>query len=224
MKKTILFVTLLMLSVITTNVPAQKNKPAAASDKPVTSTIQDADANFVPYSLQSDTLGEYKNGVSSVVSQIQAIGDWELDMLNSPLRRVRVNFGDPVAGSNPNNLAPPANASYQVRFLTQCSPSLQNLALNATQKCPLIIAVNVGADRYSIRFNSSAFPGTENPSWSCTSVLNGKCNGWRMQSLAADNSGKLSAQLLKITTSKGKTVNQDYGKYYFSFDVSLTNP
>lgn len=219
MKKQILLLTAAIMLAMSFNISAQRS-----ADKPVTSTIKDSDANLTPYRIQSDLNGAYSNGVASVVSRIQGIGDWELDMLNSPNRRVSVNFGDPVPNSNPGNLAPPASGWYQARFLTQCSPSLQNLALNTTQKCPLIIAVNVGTDRYSIRFNSVSFSGTENPSWVCTSASSGKCNGWRMQSLAADNSGKLKAQLLKITTSKGKTVNQDYGKYYFSFEVSLTNP
>ena len=219
MKKTILLLTIVAITVFAFNVIAQKT-----SDKPVTSTIQNFDANSMPYRLQSDNRGAYLNGTDSVVSRIQGIGDWELDMLTSPTRKVYVDFADPVPNTNPNNLAAPLSNYYQLRFLTQCSPSLQNLALNATQKCPLIVAVNVGADRYSIRFYEANFPGTENPTWICTSASNGKCNGWRMQSLAADNSGKLRAQLLKVTTSKGKTVNQDYGKYFFSFDISLTNP
>jgi len=219
MKRQILLLTTAIMLAMSFNVSAQKS-----ADKPVTSTIKDSDANFTPYRIQSDLNGAYINGINSVVSRIQGIGDWELDMLNSPNRQVYIDFGDPVPNSNPSNLAPPSNGWYPVRFLTQCSPGLQNLALNASQKCPLIIAVNVGTERYSIRFYSANFPGTENPSWICTSALSSKCNGWRMQSLAADNSGKLKAQLLKITTSKGKTVNQDYGKYYFSFEVSLTNP
>ncbi len=60
--------------------------------------------------------------------------------------------------------------------------------------------------------------------WTCTSSLNGKCSGWRMQSIDPNGSGKVIAQLLKITTAKGKTVEEARGMYYFSFDVGLTNP
>ena len=87
----------------------------------------------------------------------------------------------------------------------------------------MIIAVDYGADRYSIRFNVVNYPGTNEATWSCTSAASGKCTNWRAQS-DPNGSGKLAAQLLKITTSKGKTVEQSYGKYYFSFDISLTNP
>src|SRR6185436_9309390 len=97
----------------------------------VTSTIRDSDANFTPYRIQSDLLGSFKNCVDSVQSIIQGIGAWELDMLGSP-----------------------------VRFLSNCQTSLLNLSFGATTTCSLIIAVDHGADRYSIRFNSINYPGT----------------------------------------------------------------
>lgn len=204
------------------NTLSQKNQ-----NKPVTSTIQDADANFAPYSMQSDLLGAYKNGTSSVVSIIQGIGDWELDMLNSSTRRVYVNFGDAVPNTNPNNLPPPASGYYPVRFLAQCSArgfNLANLAQGATVSCPVIVAVDVSGVRYSLRFNKQNFTGTNDVPWTCTSTLSGKCSGWRMQSIDPNGNGKVIAQLLKITTAKGKTVEEARGRYYFSFDMGLTNP
>jgi hypothetical protein len=36
--------------------------------------------------------------------------------------------------------------------------------------------------------------------------------------------GKVAAQLLKITTSKGKTVEERIGQYYISFSIDVTNP
>jgi hypothetical protein len=222
-KLTVIFAATAICFGIATNAFARKPCPTVA----VTSTIQNADANFTPYRIQSDLLGAYKNCVDSVDSIIQGIGAWELDMLASPVRRVYVDFGDPVAGTNPNNLAPPPNGFYPVRFLSNCpnnGTNLLNLTLGATTACYLIIAVDYGADRYSIRFNSVNYPGTNDVTWSCTSATtSGACNGWRMQS-DPNGAGKLAAQLLKITTSRGKTVETSYGRYYFSFDVSLTNP
>jgi hypothetical protein len=215
MKKINLLMLLAVTLFLAGNSFAQKNQ-----NKPVTSTIQDNDANFAPYSLQSDLLGTYKNGVNSVVSQIQAIGDWELDMLASPTRKVYINFGEPVPDTNPNNLPPPANGYYPVRFLAQCPADLRNLGSGGSQNCKMIIAVNVGADRYSIRFGYVA--GTSQPLWTCGAVTNLKCGSWRMQS-DPNGSGKVIAQLLKITTAKGKTVEEARGKYYFSFDVGVTN-
>ena len=221
MKKTILLLTAVMMLAMTFNVSAQKT-----ANKPVTSTIKDSDANFMPYRLQSDLLGAYKNGVDSTESIIQGIGDWELDMLSSSTRRVFVDFADPVPNTNPSNIAPPPSAYYPVRFLSQCSvrgKNLQNLALNTTVKCPVVLAVDYGAQRYSLRFNTVNYPGTNDVSWTCTSAASGKCNGWRMQS-DPNGLGKVSAQLLKITTVKGKITEQAIGKYYFSFDITLTNP
>ena len=221
MEKRLLSLTVAITMAFTGIVAAQKT-----ADKPVTSVIHDADVNFTPYRIQSDLSGAYQNGISSVVSRMQGIGDWELDMLNSPTRRVFVDFSDAVPNSNPSNLAAPPNAYYPVRFLSQCSTrgtNLQNLALNASATCPIVLAVNVGADRYSVRFNATNYPGTNEATWTCTSAASGKCNAWRMRS-DPNGTGKLAAQLLKITTSKGKTVETSYGKYYFSFDIGLTNP
>lgn len=216
MKKNIVLLIVLALSVLSSGLFAQKNgKPNP--NTPVTSTIQDMDADSNFYSIRSDSMGSYQNGVNSVVSQIQGIGDWELSMLNSPNRTVYVNFDQPVSSGNPT---PPANAFYPVRFITQCSTNLTTLTAGATQNCPLIVAINVGADRYSLRFYTANFPGTDNVGWTCNSASNGKCNSWTMQS----NPGGNVAQLLKITTSKGKTVNTSYGFYNFNFSVNVSNP
>lgn len=216
MKKNIVLLIVLTLSVLSSNLFAQKGKPKPNPNTPVISTIQDDDSNI--YNIRSDLMGSYQNGVNSVVSQIQGIGDWELDMLSSPNRTVNVNFDQPVASGNP---APPANAFYPVRFITQCSTNLTTLTAGATQSCPLIVAINVGADRYSLRFYTANFPGTDNVGWTCNSQeLSGKCNSWTMQS----NPGGNVAQLLKITTAKGKTVNTSYGFYNFNFSVNVSNP
>ncbi len=190
---------------------------------PVTSTIANADGAFASYSLQSDLLGSYLNGTGSVVSQIQGIGDWELDMLASPTRRVNVSFDDPV--SIPPLPAPPSG-NHPVRFITQCGSygfNLLNLAtVGQTATCGLIVAVDDSGIRYSLRFYASNFPGSDSVTVACTSVASGKCSGWRMQS--PNGTGKLIAQVYKVTTVRGKTVNVDYGKYRFSFDMSFTKP
>lgn len=192
----------------------------------VQSTIADSDVDTMPYSIQSDLLGTYLNGNASVVSQIQSIGDWELDMLSSATRRVNVTFDDMVAGSNPNNQPTPPNGYYPVRFITQCNGYGYNL-LNLTTvgqsaTCGMVVAVNIGADRFSLRFYSSNFPGSDNISVVCTATASGKCSGWRTQS--PNGTGKLIAQVQKITTVRGKQVLTDYGKYRFSFDLSFSKP
>lgn len=224
MKKNILLTVLLILGFMSLNALAQK---VSRTDTVVTSTIKDSDANYVPFGIQSDLLGAYSNGAASTISIIQGIGDWELDMLASPTRRVFFDFSQPVPNTNPSNLAPPANGYYTTRFLAQCSArgfKLTSLAQGATVSCPLIVAIDVSGVRYSLRFNKQTYLGTNDVPWTCTSALNGKCNGWRMQSLDPNGNGKVAAQLLKITRVGTKTTEEARGKYYFSFDVSLTNP
>ncbi len=213
MKKPFILFTLVFLA-LSANVSAQKVKDVA-----VASVIENADTNLQPFRIQSDNLGAYRNGTDAVVSRIQSIGDWELSLLSSTRRRAFVDFGDPVNPSDPANGAP-ANGYYPVRFLAQCPADLRNLAVNNSQNCKMVIAVDVGAERYSIRFGYVA--GTTQPLWTCNAAANGKCISWR---LATDPSGagKNAAQLYKITTSRGRNVETPLGKYYFSFGISVAN-
>lgn len=208
------FAAIIAFTTMTAIVSAQRTK-----DTPVTSTIENADQNFQPFRIQSDNLGVYTNGANSVVSRIQAIGDWELNMLSSPVRRTYVDFGDPVNPSDPANSAP-SSGSYPVRFLAQCPADLRNLAAGVSQSCKMVVAVNVGADRYSIRFGYVAETGQ--PLWTCNAAANGKCSSWRMAS-DPNGAGKIAAQLYKITTSRGKETTTPIGKYYFSFGVNVAN-
>ena len=221
MRKIALFTLLLALTTVNGTIIARP-----PSNVVVTSTIADSDANFAPLSLQSDLMGSYQNGVGSVVSQIQGIGDWELDMLASPTRRVNVNFDDLVAGSNPNNLPAPPSGYYPVRFITQCNGygfSLLNLtSVGQTATCGLVVETDISGVRYSLFFYTRNYAGTDNITVTCTSAASGKCNGWRTQS--PNGIGKLIAQVYKITTVRGKRVMTDYGKYRFSFDMSFSNP
>ena len=219
-KNFLIFALVAALFALTFEASGQKNK---TTNTPVTSTIQDADQNFVPFRIQSDLLGSYKNNSNSVISQIQGIGDWELDMLASPTRRIFVDFGDPVAGNDPSKPPPFSTAYVPARFLDQCSSDLRNLTLNSTQRCRMVIAVDYNSVRYSIRFNAINYPGTTEPLWTCTSAPSGKCSSWRMES-DPSGTGKIIGQLLKITTSRNRTVEELLGKYYFSFAVQVTNP
>ena len=217
MKKTFLIFTFIAAFLaLTINVPAQRVK-----DTPVTSTIENADQNFVPFRIQSDFQGSYKNGTDSVISRIQPIGDWELNMLSSATRRAFIDFGDPVAGNDPNKPPPFLSAYVPVRFLAQCGSDLRILANGSSQTCKMVIAVDYGADRYSIRFGYVA--GTSQTLWTCGAEAGGKCARWRMTG-NTDGTGRIAAELLKVTTVRGKTVTESFGKYYFSFGVNVTNP
>src|SRR5215471_8266857 len=92
------------------------------SDLPVTSIIDGNGVNTLPtLRVQSDLAGAYQNISSkhstALVSAIQGIGDWLLDMVNydsSPQRRVLVDLRDPVPGSGPGGSAPAAPFAYHL--------------------------------------------------------------------------------------------------------------
>ena len=222
MKKTILLLVLPTLLAFSATLSTQQAAPV--KEPPVTSTIHNTDAGGIPYRVQSDSLGAYKNGVDSVDSIIQLIGHWELDLLNSTRRKIFVDLGEPVPNTNPNNLPPPfATATVPARFISKCTTNILNMANGATALCPLAIAMDYDGQRYALRIQTTNYPGTQEVLWTCTSAANGKCTGWKMQSDPAGQ-GKVAAQLLKITTVRGKTVEELRGQYYISFNVDVTNP
>lgn len=146
------------------------------------------------------------------------------EYFTSPNRRIYVDLGDPVPNTNPNNLPPPFSTSYvPARFISKCVTNITTLGLNSTTLCPLAIAMDYNAQRYAIRIEKVNYPGTQEVLWTCTSTASGKCNKWKMQS-DPNGQGKVAAQLLKITTVKGKTVEEKRGQYYFSFSVDVTTP
>ena len=225
MKKHAFLLILLAFGTLTINVFAQKNKPAN-SDTIVTSTFQDIDlTNNLYYTMRSDSGGDYVTGTASVASAIQGIGDWELDLLLSPTRRIFFDFGAEISGTNINNIAPPASGVYPARFLSQCSvrpgKRLQDLRISdGTIYCPLNVRIQAGSAEYSLRFRTVEFPGSNDVAWTCTSEANSKCTGWRMESAP----GGSIARFLKITTAKGKITTQSGSLFYFTFKVDLKTP
>lgn len=209
------------------------------TDLPVTSTIQGLGVDTAPtYRVQSDLLGSYKNATSGQ-SIIQGIGDWELDLVNfnsSPQRTILVDLRDPVPGTNPNNLPPPFQyANVRARFISKCSQyglNLRSMTYAGQQyQCELSIgAIDYGGQRYALRMNPNTY-GTDNVTWTCSNVVSGKCNQWRMEPSAyyadaatGESMLKNRAQLVRVITAKGQTTYEARGEYYLSFKVDVTNP
>lgn len=188
----------------------------------VNSSIEISDSTGA-FSLAGDGVA-YQNGINSVVSQIQGIGDWELNMLASTNRRVNVTFDDPV--TVPAGIPTPMSGLYPVRFITQCTQygfNLLNLtSVGQTATCGMIVRVETGSEVFSLRFFTQNFPGSDNISVGCTAVAAGKCSSWRTQS--PNGTGKRIARVQKITTVRNKQVLTDYGLYRFSFDMSFSKP
>lgn len=204
---------------------------APLKDTPVTSTIQNSDSTTgTAYRIRSDSLGTYRNGVNSVSSIIQGIGDWELDGKSSTTRKVFFDFGDPVLNSSQVPNPPFQTALTPWRFISKCTQlgiKMQDLTLNQTVLCPLAMSIDYGGATYAVRMQSDNYPETEWVQWTCTSLnSSAKCSAWQMEPsvVQADGQRKAKGQLLKISTVKGKTVEDPRGVFYFSFKINITNP
>lgn len=217
---------------------------------PVTSTIQDLRPDNLPYLIHSDAplsgTNVYRNNVDSVISQFQSSPqEWELSSLSSPTRLIFVDFSSPVPGSITD--APFASAYVAGRFVTKClllypSPGPNgNIAvgnmtgLDSTLPCPLLFRFDVNGTIYRVRMDQQNYPGTDNALATCTGVLDplnpstSPCNAWTITP-AAINGGTDNGQprnvteLVKVSTVKGKTVEQHLGYYYMTFKFGITKP
>lgn len=222
------------------------------STPPVTSTILDLRADNTPYRIHSDSpisgTNSYRNGVDSVISQIQSPPEWELSAQSSTTREMFVDFGDPAPGSSTSS-APFASQYVAGRFVTKCyllyntggGPgdyiAVGNMTgLGSAQPCPMLFVFNLGGSTYRVWMNPVQYYGTDNALVTCTGVVDplnpgtSKCNKWTIGPTGtiggADSTGQLRnvTQLTKQTTVKGKTVDETLGYYYMTFNISVTNP
>jgi len=233
MRKTTFSLALLASLFIAVAGLAQKGNMA---DTPVTSTIQGFGPDTTPtYRIQSDLLGSYKN-TRDLQSIIQGIGDWELDVSNSATRMVLVDLRDPVLNTNPNNLLPPFEyAEVPARFISKCAQygvSIRSMTFIGQQyQCPLSVgSISYGGQTYALRMNPTTY-GTDDVTWTCTNIVNSKCNQWKMEpgtwyanAMTGMLEQKSRAQLVRVITAKGKTTYEERGEYYISFSVAVTNP
>ena len=212
----------LLFAMILLCITSSAQKPPKG-DAPATSVLQDSLEGSVTR-VGNDGLGPYLNGVDSVVSIVQGIGNWEMDTNPSPLRRVRVDLGDPVPNSGAN---PPFQAAFvPVRFISKCTTSIFTLSVNQSILCPLAIgAINYNGTKYALRSEQANYPGTEPVTWTCLARNSTKCVSWRMTPsvVQADGQRKIVMQLL-IPATRPRDSDVLLGRFYVSFDLRLTTP
>ena len=200
----------------------------------VTSLIADADATIAPIlRVQSDGQAAYPNS-KTIASQFQPSGNWELDMLTTSnnTRTVKLDLSEAIPGTGPNGGAPIAPftgvQNVEARFITLCtSIRLQDLTNGQTTACPMAISFDYSGRRYRFAMNNSNFIETNDIRISCTGVdSTNKCNRWKFVpfALQPDGSVKSIGKLLRVTTVKGKTVEEDQGDFYMSFSITATSP
>jgi len=217
----------------------------AGGDTPVTTTVIDADTAIAPtLQIRSDALGIYRNS-STLTSQIQSIGAWVLDSQapRNATRTLFLDFGQPVAGSQPNGQDPIAvpSALYKVHAISKCNlygNSLWALAPGASMACPLHVAFSYAGSTYAVQMNPFAAgdpDGAPETQWATVTCLTpasgaGPCTAWRLTPsntfTAPDGSLKYRnvGRLIKYVTTKTTTTNVNQGDFYFSFEILVTNP
>ena len=219
---------LVLLFIAVGTAVGQGGKPAKGdTDVSATSTINNSDASGNFFRIQSDGLGSYRNGVDSVQSIVQGIGDREMDAKASGVRRVYVDFGDPVVPGDTS--APFSSAFVPTRFISKCASlgfKIRDMAFGQVKQCPLATSFDFGGNTYRIAMNPLNFASTEYVSWTCLAVSGGRCSAWSMQPSVTQADGQLKArgQLIKITTARGKTVETPQGEFYFAFKIGVTTP
>lgn len=202
----------------------------------VTSTVADADTTIAPMlQYRSDGLGPYLNA-SNLISQIQSVGDWVLDMytVSRATREVYLDFSQPIPGTGPNGGNPIAIPSglYKVRIISKCTLFGNNfltLAPGATVPCPLHVKFDYNGSSWAIEMNPLASSGDPEgaPETNAANVTcvnppsgSGTCMGWKLTPSAPAN----EARLIHYVSAKGGTQNVDEGDYYFAFSIDVTNP
>jgi len=214
---------------------------APARDVPVTSIVSDYAADIAPaLQIQSDQLGSYRNS-KTLTSLIQSVGAWLLDTTGST-RSVYLGFTQPIPGSGLGGGDPVVLPSghYNARLILKCNAvdqSMLTLPAGATITCPLHIAFSYNGNDYAIQMNPGAspngtFPETNYANVSCIFPTGGAnpCSQWKLTPSASSTMPddtvrwRNVAKLLKYSTSRGTTVANDQGDFYFSFLILVSNP
>jgi hypothetical protein len=84
---------------------------------------------------------------------------------------------------------------------------------------------------YAVRMNPIAHPGTTWVQVMCTGAISSQCNAWTVTPVPLQNGGALNpttrqlsalGELIRISTTHGKTVETSLGIYYIALSVTVT--
>lgn len=236
MTLTLRLISIVVLALCSVSASVAQRRPVT-KDTPVSSSLAGsgpiADPNVYNYRFQSDLLGAYVNAIDTVESVLQSGGDWRLDASTSPTRTMMLDFRDPVSGSNPlppflvGNVAAMTETKSYLLYGTGKVAGMTGL--NSTLITPYVVRFAVGGITYRILMNSVQYPQTNYARVTCIGVVsptNAQCNHWTIEPSVTQPDGQLKniAKLVRVTTSKGKTIETDLGNFYLSFSVDITNP
>ena len=204
----------------------------------VTSIVLDYAGDIAPrLNIQSDGSGSYLNS-RTLTSQIQAIGDWELDARNpkGATRQIYMDFSQPIAGSAPGGGDPtsPPSGTYKFRAIAKCSlygNSLLDFSAGAVKTCPLHVGIDYGGSTWAYVMDpytaaNGPFPETNYATVTCIYPTSGTsaCSHWKITPSGTyiETDGTVTyrnvAKLLENPTSSNPI---DHGDFYVSFEILI---
>jgi hypothetical protein len=220
----------------------------ANPDIPVTTTLTDFNPSNVAYSVQSDGVGHYSNGVSGATSILVANGynhivivngDWRLDLMGSNTRSARVTLAqaNAVQPGDPGDTAPAHPPFWgtrfeEVRMENKCSfDNHDMLTMKAGDKftCDTSIRFVPAGTSASYRLEMDpVFLGqaeTQQAQVSCNSADSRGCNDWFIDPIPVVNpDGSTSPGQVRARLDLVVTPLTDEGDFYVTFHIHVTRP
>jgi hypothetical protein len=214
-----------------------------AVDIPVTSTLQDADPNGAPYTIQSDGAGPYMNGAAGVTSILMANvlnqlynGDWEL--LTGPTRTVLVTLSqeNAVPAGNPGYTVPSdppfwGTGPISGKLMLQCTSinrDMLTMPAGSTMTCPLGVRWDVTKTAY-YRLNMSGLSGspeTTPAQITCTAANTAGCREWYVDPIPvvnADGSVSAGTTIARLVYEDTRSTT-NLGDFYMRYHFHITRP
>ena len=217
-------------------------KPAPCTDMAVTTTVADVDSSGNAYTIASDGLGSYFNGVGNVMSILTCNGyngikngDWQFNKpvsnrrgqrLNARNLGVSLNVSDAIQPGDPHYTAP-ANPPFwgtEIRYAyaevkcTFVNQSMLAMTAETGMTCPMIFSFFTSSDaQYGLNpahsFNN--FPETTDVQISCTGADSTGCKDWVIEPIG-------SSQAVGRLVPNADSSNQ--GDFYMRFKIHVTRP
>ena len=179
--------------------------------------------------IQSDQRGAYHNNVDRVVSIMQGVGDWVLEVLDRrTTRAVALDLTDALADNA--GPAPFTTALVKGRFiarstLVQAGGMGAMTGLNSTMLSPLSFAFSHAGVEYGLRMNPDNHARTDWALVTCTAVADpsapstSQCTGWHVAPTGNHDGQSKNVAYLERITSGGSVM---VGHYYMTFDIVIT--
>lgn len=200
---------------------------------PVTTYINEVDANGLPSTISSDGQGGYVNNVDGVGSWLTDNGynrvdwDWQFGVYGSPSRRVNesILLEDAVQPGDPHYTAPASppfgfgTQTLEAHIEVKCTlvgVNMLTMTPGQTRTCPLINKFKVNGQDYwlSPSLSFTGYAETTDVQVRCNTADSNGCNDWFID---PPGLGEAVGRL-----AQGSELN--YGDFYMRFHIHITRP